>query len=305
MPKSKKSVLPMHNKQKGAKGPPAFLPGGIQLNPRSFPLSPWTVVGSLCLWMFIGLAAFKTFLYFGTYRSLDSDLAGSCDVHLKSSLEENMKIAENYSSGDSGPYIKRIGSQMYGETFAGTPSPRELPTVPPLVTAISSGDFFQVQGLIRDIEDVNKSGKFLLKLIIYDIGMYNSEKLLVSTYIHFDYMSLASIYPHSYSSMLKVLSFCNVQMKKHCNCDIRSFDVGHYPDHVAIYSNQAYQPIIMQVKLEYNISPMSIDVSYNINTLFIFTTDHPRGIWIGNVDRSFSKTQRSSRPGHAQIQRIT
>jgi hypothetical protein len=181
MPKSKKSVLPMHNKQKVPTGAAGF--PGLQMQPRSFPLSPWTVIGSFILWLFIGVAVYKVFLYFGTYRSLDSDLAASCDVHLKNSLEENLKIAENYSNGDSGPYIKRIGSQMYGETFAGTPSPRELPTVPPLVTAISSGDFFQVQGLIRDIEDVNKSGKFVIKLIIYDVGLYNSEKLLVSTCI--------------------------------------------------------------------------------------------------------------------------
>lgn len=189
MPKSKKSALPLHNKQRLGKGkdtpgPPLLFGGGGRLTPHNFPLSPWTVLASFCLWVCIGLAAYKCLLYFGTYRSIEPDLDGkNCDVHFKKSLEENLKIAENYSSGDAGPYIKRIGSQMYGETFAGTPSPRELPQIPPIVTAVSSADFFQVQGLIRDIEDVNKSGKVVIKLIIFDLGMYNSEKEIVSIII--------------------------------------------------------------------------------------------------------------------------
>ncbi|XP_062614084.1 uncharacterized protein LOC134275805 [Saccostrea cucullata] len=227
MPKSKKSALPLHNKQKNVKAPPSIFSPGT-LSPRSFPLSPYTVLGSFLLWIFIGLAAYKCLLYFGTYRSLDSDLIGSCDVHLKKSLEENLKIAENYSKGDAGPYLKRIGSQMYGDTFAGTPSPQELPNIPPVVTAVSSAEFFQIQGLIRDIEDVNKSGKILIKLIIYDLGLYRNEKEI---------------------------------MKKHCNCDVRSFDAGHYPNHVAVYSNKAYQPIIMQTILEEFGSVMWIDPS--------------------------------------------
>lgn len=37
------------------------------------------------------------------------------------------------------------------------------------------------------------------------------------------------------------------QMQKHCNCEVRSFDVGHYPDHISVFANKAYQPILIQV----------------------------------------------------------
>lgn len=37
------------------------------------------------------------------------------------------------------------------------------------------------------------------------------------------------------------------QIKKYCNCDLRTIDYSAYPDHVADTQNYAWRPIILQV----------------------------------------------------------
>lgn len=89
-------------------------------------------------------------------------------------------------------------------------------------------------------------------------------------------------------------------MKKHCNCEVRSFDVGHYPAHIAVFSNKAYQPIIIQVQVlklfSYILSMTLIKLTSlllnlifqllvnNIRYVRFFVIDYSGRIWIRYLD---------------------
>lgn len=109
----------------------------------NFFFSLWMVFVFFCFWVCIGLVVYKCFLYFGMYCLIEFDLDGkNCDVYFKKLLEENLKIVENYFSGDVGFYIKRIGFQMYGEMFVGIFFLRELLQIFFIVIVVLFVDFF-------------------------------------------------------------------------------------------------------------------------------------------------------------------
>ncbi|XP_033763648.1 uncharacterized protein LOC117344888 [Pecten maximus] len=205
-----KATLPTHNVSKPATS-------AIGKSGRSFPLSPYMVLMSLLFWTFIAYLSFKGFQYLAVHRTInDDDLDGFCDAVFSKTYSENVKFVNSYPKGEAGPYISRIGSQKYADTFQGEEALKELTNIPPIVTAITSHDFWIFQGLIKQISEGNKKGMDL-HLVVFDIGLYASELDL---------------------------------MKKQCNCDVRKFDVSVYPLHVADINNKAYRPIIIQLMLE-------------------------------------------------------
>ncbi|XP_060076122.1 uncharacterized protein LOC132555772 [Ylistrum balloti] len=206
-----KATLPTHNVSK-----PAMSTMG---KARSFPLSPYMVIMSVLFWSCMAFSSFKGFQYAAVHRNInDDDLNGFCDAVFSKTHEENIKFADMYPNGEAMPYIRRIGSEKYAETFQGEEAPKELSQIPPIVTAISSDDFWIIQGLIKQLIEGNEKGSGLtIKLVVFDIGLYQSELNL---------------------------------LKKHCQCDVRTFDTSVYPQHVADFANKAYRPIIIQLMLE-------------------------------------------------------
>ncbi|XP_046577938.1 uncharacterized protein LOC124285707 [Haliotis rubra] len=109
------------------------------------------------------------------------------------------------------PYIVRIASEK-GHTDE-VPNDSNIPTI---ITAVSSAQFYQVQGLIKHLKAIE--GYYPdLNLVIYDVGLYKREFEL---------------------------------LEKYCNCVVRRFITSAYPNHVADYSNNAWKPIILQTTLD-------------------------------------------------------
>ncbi|OWF55359.1 uncharacterized protein LOC110460707 [Mizuhopecten yessoensis] len=232
-----KAALPTHNAGKSTTattGNPA----------RSFPLSPYMVLMSLLFWMCIAYLSFKGFQYLAVHRTInDDDLDGFCDAVFSKTLEENVKFVNMYPKGEAGPYIGRIGSQKYKDTFQGEEAPKELSKIPPIVTAVTSDDFWIIQGLIKQVVEGNAKG-MNLQLVVFDIGLYASELVL---------------------------------LKKHCQCDVRKFDANVYPLHVADFTNKAYRPIIIQLMLEEFGSAIWIDPDVRLQTVSDLTMLKYRG----------------------------
>ncbi|KAK3593260.1 hypothetical protein CHS0354_012351 [Potamilus streckersoni] len=185
----------------------------------AFPLSPYMVVASVCFWLFIAAFTFKGCEYFLLYKFIDdSDLeVTNCCEHLGSDPIENEKFVQNYPKGDAGPYLMRLGPERYSSNFVGTESPRELSNIPTLVTAVTSSDFWDVQGLLKQFNHRLKKLFPDAKMIVYDIGLYQSETEL---------------------------------LKKYGFVEVRSFQTSQYPSHVGDISNYAWRPIIIQSILE-------------------------------------------------------
>ena len=127
---------------------------------------------------------FQVFQYAAVYRSLDDDdFSGTCKTPFHEDSEQNLKQVNNYSMGIAKPYLQRIGSQKFGDEFVGTPVPQEMTSLPPIVMAVASADFWIVQ---RSIEKI-KTGKWAktkmdIKFIIYDVGLFKSERAIVSIF---------------------------------------------------------------------------------------------------------------------------
>ena len=73
----------------------------------------------------------------------------------------------------------RLGPETYTSQFKGTASPKELAGLPAIVTAVSTADFFDVQGLIKQIHEEIQPAFKDVKFLIYDIGLYSRELELV------------------------------------------------------------------------------------------------------------------------------
>lgn len=147
---------------------------------RQFPLSPYMFLASLVFWTCMSYGGIKGIQYFGVHRRLDdTDLVPNCPVKFGASVEENIIVVENYTRGESTPYIKRIGSQKFTDSFTGDEAPADLIEIPPIVTAVTSADFYNVQRLIEQTASVAPEKKVPVKLIIYDLGLYAKEAKLV------------------------------------------------------------------------------------------------------------------------------
>lgn len=202
---------------------------------RQFPLSPYMFLASLVFWTCMSYGGIKGIQYFGVHRRLDdTDLVPNCPVKFGASVEENIIVVENYTSGESTPYIKRIGSQKFTDSFTGDEAPADLIEIPPIVTAVTSADFYNVQRLIEQTASVAPEKKVPVKLIIYDLGLYAKEAKLIST---------------------------------HCHCEFRTFEWSVYPDHVSDMTIKAWQPIIIQLLLEEFGAVFWIDPSASIKNV--------------------------------------
>ncbi|XP_071146264.1 uncharacterized protein [Mytilus edulis] len=202
---------------------------------RQFPLSPYMLLASMAFWTFLTYASFKGIQYFGVHRRLDdTDLVPNCPVKFGATVEDNIIVVENYTGGESMPYVKRIGSQKFSDSFIGEEAPVELKEIPPIVTAVTSADFYNLQRIIEQTASIAPKKNIKLNLIVYDLGLYSKEAALI---------------------------------KKHCNCDFRTFEWSVYPYHVSDMNIRAWMPIIIQMILEEFGSAMWIDPSASINNV--------------------------------------
>ncbi|CAG5118455.1 unnamed protein product [Candidula unifasciata] len=124
--------------------------------------------------------------------------------------KQNYQI-ENYTVGDAVPYLLRMRNSKK-EDF-----PIESKTLPPLVTGITSSQFYQFQGLVRHIEEDLRPIHPNLKLIVYDLGQSSRARQLLHQY---------------------------------CNCEVRDFHFERFPGHVSTVSNFAWRPIIIHQILD-------------------------------------------------------
>ncbi|CAC5382268.1 unnamed protein product [Mytilus coruscus] len=202
---------------------------------RQFPLSPYMLLASMAFWTLLTYASFKGIQYFGVHRRLDdTDLVPNCPVKFGATVEENIIVVENYTGGESTPYVKRIGSQKFSDSFIGDEAPVELKDIPPIVTAVTSADFYNLQRIIEQTASIAPKKNIKLNLIVYDLGLYSKEAALI---------------------------------KKHCNCEFRTFEWSVYPYHVSDMNIRAWMPIIIQMILEEFGSVMWIDPSASINNV--------------------------------------
>lgn len=143
------------------------------------------VAASCCFWIFMCFLAFKGFQYGAMYMTFDDSSLDSteCCKNFGGTLQDNRNFIEGYNKRDAGPYLMRLGPETYTSQFKGTASPKELSEIPPIVTAVSSEDFFDVQGLIKQIHDEIQPVFKDVKFLIYDIGLYSRELELVSSQI--------------------------------------------------------------------------------------------------------------------------
>lgn len=152
---------------------------------KQFEISGYMMLASLIFWMCIGYAGFTGFKYLMLYRSFDDaslEEVGCC-ANFGGTLQDNRNFIETYAKGDAGPYLMRLGPETFSNNFKGTPAPSELETIPPIVTAVSSADFYHVQSLIKQWKEELAGVMKNAKLIIYDIGLFNSELELVSAIV--------------------------------------------------------------------------------------------------------------------------
>lgn len=179
----KGSTLPLYSTgpskpETGGKRPPVV---SLGLS-RQFDIPGYMMLASLIFWICIGILVYTGFQYLAMYHSFnDASLEEvGCCSNFGGTLQDNRNFIETYSKGDAGPYLMRLGPETFSNNFKGTPAPTEMESIPPIVTAVSSADFYHVQSLIKqwreEIKGVMKNAKF----IIYNIGLYQSELDLVS-----------------------------------------------------------------------------------------------------------------------------
>lgn len=95
--------------------------------------------------------------------------------------QENLKRVANYPKGDAGPYLLRL--QSVHESTKNLPAKKLCP----LVTAVWSSQFYQVQGLVQHITDL-RTEHLDITFIVYDLGLYRREREIVSPcliFLHF------------------------------------------------------------------------------------------------------------------------
>lgn len=197
---------------------PRPAPRGLGLSSQ-FQIGTKEVIASCAFWIFMCWLAFKGFQYGALYMTFDDSKLDSpeCCKNFGGNLQDNRNFIEGYNKKDAGPYLMRLGPETYTSQFKGTASPKELSGLPAIVTTVSSADFFDVQGLIKQIHEEIQPAFKDLKFLIYDIGLYSRELELIRT---------------------------------HCKCEVRTFRASSFPDHVADITNFAYRPIIIQQMIE-------------------------------------------------------
>ncbi|KAL4221033.1 hypothetical protein ACF0H5_019295 [Mactra antiquata] len=215
--KGGKDVLPLYQPKAMMRKSPNHFPGvGLA---EQFQISGYMMIASGIFWMCMIYFGIRGIQYGLMYRSFDdSNLEEiGCCTSFGGTLQDGLNFMETYDKGVAGPYLMRLGPETYNSGFKGTPSPKELENIPVIVTAVSSADFWHVQSLIRQWNEEIKPTFKTATFIIFDIGLYNKELELI---------------------------------KEYCKCEVRTFTVSAYPQHVADISTFAYRPIIIQTMIE-------------------------------------------------------
>ncbi|XP_005101163.1 uncharacterized protein LOC101846889 [Aplysia californica] len=177
---------------------------------KQFPLTSNMVVMSLLFWIVISALVYLVVSYSILYARIkqESDLDGPCRQIFSTLKEENLKILENYTYGDASAYLARLKPPSSVEDF-----PMESNTLPPLVTGVTSDQFYQLQGLIHHLAEDIKPTHSDVQLIVYDLGLYQKEREL---------------------------------LKKYGHCEVRDFDYESFPRHVSFRETYAWRPIVLQ-----------------------------------------------------------
>ncbi|XP_076472646.1 uncharacterized protein LOC143302043 [Babylonia areolata] len=209
----------------------AYYSRGDQLK-SAFDVSNKAVLASFFFWLLLmyGLYTLGGYLVMGLRVMWnDADLQGDCQTHFSVNREENLHSVMDYPKGDAGPYIARFASDRgISEDY-----PADSKSLPPLVTAVSSPQFFLLQAFIQHVHQGMAGEHKDIKLIVYDVGLYKREKEILQQY---------------------------------CACEVRTMEYSLYPDHVADTSNFAWRPILIQSLLEEFGAVMYVDVSTRFKT---------------------------------------
>lgn len=149
-----------------------------------------------------------------------------CNATFKLTLTENMDVVSNYHFNSSDKYLQELLLNKEGIEELSKPvaKPRKYPV---FVTAASSNDYLESQGLIQAYHKLLKVHPDL-ELIYYDLGLFDEQRR---------------------------------KLKKYCRCEVRRFDFGKYPSYVALFHGYAWKPIIIQTVLKEYDFVMFMDAS--------------------------------------------
>ncbi|XP_053380369.1 uncharacterized protein LOC123544933 [Mercenaria mercenaria] len=131
-----------------------------------------------------------------------------CNEVFKITLEENLKVIQNYPIGNAKMYLKRLGVNNL--------EPNQLRSFPVFVTAFDSTYFNESEGLFKSLHENfldNSKYKKDVHIVAYDMGLTTLEALMV---------------------------------KRSCQCELRKFQFEYLPLHVRALTTYAFKPIIVQ-----------------------------------------------------------
>ncbi|XP_055863565.1 uncharacterized protein LOC106071276 [Biomphalaria glabrata] len=202
----------------------------MSLPKPNFPITPNMFILSACFWTIMFVLIYECIVYGTMYSriTMEADLHRKCQEKFGSE-DENLNKVDNYSFGVAQPYIFRLKPAAKAKEDY----PMETTTLPPFVTAVSTSEFFQLQGLINHIMEDLMTSQSDIKLLVYDIGLYKKERELI---------------------------------EKYCHCEVRDFPFQEYPRHVSDITNYAWRPIMLQIVLEEFGSAVYIEATTRFKT---------------------------------------
>jgi len=113
-------------------------------------------------------------------------------------FEDNLAVVANYTFNVPKSYMKILSLDNEGiEMLSAQKESNSHPQV--RVTAVSANHYGESQGLIKDIHQQLWYSYPKLKLIVYDLGLTKLQLL---------------------------------EMHKYCKCEVRTFEIDQFPDHV-------------------------------------------------------------------------
>ncbi|XP_062577141.1 uncharacterized protein LOC134239017 [Saccostrea cucullata] len=128
-----------------------------------------------------------------------------------STVEENLKVVENYPFNISETLKRELNLDEYGikVNLNQTPDSQIV-----LTSAASSANYLEIQGFISNV-NIHVAPKFSdFEFIIFDIGLKKSEARFI---------------------------------KKNCYCRLRKFPFKEYPDHLGIVRTNTWKPVLIQL----------------------------------------------------------
>ncbi|XP_053402554.1 uncharacterized protein LOC128557917 [Mercenaria mercenaria] len=140
-----------------------------------------------------------------------SNFGTPCTTTLNKTLEENLKVIQNYPSGDADKYLI--------VNDANNSKHQIIRQIPVFVTAFDYTHYRESEGLFKSLHErflSNQKYRNDMVIIVYDLGLTSSEAKMV---------------------------------QRNCKCEFRRFPFEYYPPHVRTLRTYSFKPIIVNLLL--------------------------------------------------------